>query len=704
MLEAGSIFARDFRVVRPLRSGGMGTVFLVEQLSTGKLRALKVMAAGLACDPETRQRFVQEARIGARIDSEHVVEVVTAGVEDATSSPYLVMELLRGEDLGDVLERLGPLALGDCAEVFAQMGHALGRAHAQGIVHRDLKPDNVFLSVSRGRANSGQAPPYTVKILDFGVAKLTGGQPMSTRPVGTPSFMAPEQTEAAGEVSPASDVWSLGLMAFAMLTGMPFWKSDGSSLPQLLREVCIDPLPSAERRAYELGASFVLPAGFDAWFARCVDRDPSARFPNAGEAVEAFLALIPETATCEVVVTDAGASTDPVRPRPWGSSPSFPAPPQGHTAQVGASGGAGRFELEIPDLDESPEMELADPDFRDAAIRATYSSSLGGSGSMSPSMGGAELDPSTPPLSAPHPPPRPRTLAAPPRGGRRWLAPATAVGLVLAGAAVVGARQLAHTEGETHTAPAPSASTATAPGSDSTQALQRARACETTRYRMQAGMAPGPGDSTGWVVELWLARAGNGVEPALGLAPGGRLAGSAQTAFATSATAPLIIDGASSADPARSPGWTSATVRLADDAAAYFETEKRAQIIAAASRLAGVVAADAAALYVRCAHLPYHDMPAWVRGSDAPTAAAALTWTVSAHAANAPAGRSWKMDALKKELAKSSEAGLRAALKPAGGEVTAIDGRLDITLPADAGAGSAAAKAIADPQKATPRR
>ena len=97
-------------------------------------------------------------------------------------------------------------------------------------------------------------------------------------------------------------------------------------------------------------------------------------------------------------------------------------------------------------------------------------------------------------------------------------------------------------------------------------------------------------------------------------------------------------------------------------------------------------------------------MPAWVRCSDAPTAAAALTWSVSAHAANAPAGRSWKMDALKKELARTSEASLRAALGPLGATVTAAEGHVDLALPSGAGTGTAAAKAISEPQKPTPRR
>ena len=173
-LDPGAIFGRDFRVVRPLRAGGMGSVYVVEQLSTGAQRALKVMAPELASDATTRERFVREARVGALIDSDHVVEVVTAGVDEQSGAPYLVMELLRGEELADVVTRLGPLPLGDVAEVMDQAGHGLEQAHAKGIVHRDLKPENIFLGVARRRDAS-----FTVKILDFGIAKLVADQQAS---------------------------------------------------------------------------------------------------------------------------------------------------------------------------------------------------------------------------------------------------------------------------------------------------------------------------------------------------------------------------------------------------------------------------------------------------------------------------------------------------------------------------------------------
>ena len=249
VLEPGTVFGRDFKILRALRSGGMGAVYIVEQLSTGKQRALKVMNPDLAKDPATRERFVLEARAASQIDSDHVVEVVTAGVDEETSAPYLVLELLRGEELHDAQERLGALPVGDVAEVLSQVGHALERAHAMGIVHRDLKPQNIFLAASRRKDAA-----FTAKILDFGIAKLVAdSQKTSTQPLGSPLFMSPEQTDSKGRISPATDVWALGLITFKLLTGRDFWR-EAQSLPMLLREIVVDPIPFASERAREMGS------------------------------------------------------------------------------------------------------------------------------------------------------------------------------------------------------------------------------------------------------------------------------------------------------------------------------------------------------------------------------------------------------------------------------------------------------------------
>ncbi|MEP7119381.1 MAG: bifunctional serine/threonine-protein kinase/formylglycine-generating enzyme family protein [Byssovorax sp.] len=302
-LEPGSIFGRDFRIVKALRAGGMGAVYVAFQISTGKERALKVMAPELASDPATRERFVLEAQAAGRIESDHVVEIVTAGVDEASGAPYIVMELLKGEELGDYIERVHLLPLGDVAEILQQIGHALEQAHHQGLVHRDLKLENIFLCASRRRDVA-----FTAKVLDFGIAKLVAeNHQTGTQPLGTPLFMAPEQTDRRGRICPATDVWALGLIAFRLLTGQYFW-IDVETITMLLRQICIDPIPFAGERARELGVTATLPPGFDAWFARCVSRDIDARFQDAGEAVRAFAELVTEGAPRGVLVIGGGAT------------------------------------------------------------------------------------------------------------------------------------------------------------------------------------------------------------------------------------------------------------------------------------------------------------------------------------------------------------------------------------------------------------
>lgn len=289
MFEPGSVVGREFRIVRPLRAGGMGEVYVVEQLSTGKLRALKVLGAQFMNDPAVRERFIREARVGGSVDSDHIVEVVTAGVDEASGCTFLVMELLRGEDLDGIVERLGRVPLADVVEIFAQVGHALERAHAMGIVHRDIKPANIFLSAPRRRGS-----PFTAKVLDFGIAKAVADNKLTgSQALGTPLYMAPEQMARAAAATPAADVWPLGLVAFRLLTGFDFWRAADDSLPALMKEICVEPIPAASERARELTAAGRLPPGFDGWFARCVAREPKDRFPEAGAAARAFAELMP---------------------------------------------------------------------------------------------------------------------------------------------------------------------------------------------------------------------------------------------------------------------------------------------------------------------------------------------------------------------------------------------------------------------------
>jgi serine/threonine-protein kinase len=192
-LDVGTVFARDFRVIRPLSEGGMGAVYVVEQLSTAQERALKVMLPQLVADAKARERFLQEARIGGQIKGDHVVQVVGAGIDQATQTPWLAMELLDGEDLAATMRRRGALPANEVLEIIEQLCDALGQAHALGIVHRDLKPENLFVQVSRRRG-----VPFTIKVLDFGIAKLVQENKTAatvTAAIGSPFWMAPEQAQ-----------------------------------------------------------------------------------------------------------------------------------------------------------------------------------------------------------------------------------------------------------------------------------------------------------------------------------------------------------------------------------------------------------------------------------------------------------------------------------------------------------------------------
>ena len=301
--EPGTLFAGDYRIVKPLNSGGMGAVYVVEQLSTGKQRALKLMHSSLVFDPTSRAKFEQEARIGSRIASEHVVEVVAAGVDPQTQIPYLVMELLEGEDMATRLKR-GPFHPGEAALVLEQIAHALGAAHDAGVVHRDLKPENVFLGVSK-RSTAG----LVVKLLDFGIAKVTEeNKGNTTAAYGTPMWLAPEQTRR-GEITPAADVWAFGLLAFTMLTGHAFWRhAEGphASLPSLIQDITTEPIPPASSRALEFAMH--LPPNFDAWLVTALQRDPRMRFSNARLAWHALAPIL-----MGAPVTSAAVEVAPVK-------------------------------------------------------------------------------------------------------------------------------------------------------------------------------------------------------------------------------------------------------------------------------------------------------------------------------------------------------------------------------------------------------
>jgi serine/threonine protein kinase len=289
VLPPGTAFRGRYRVVRAIKAGGMGAVYEVVDETTNARRALKVMLPTLVEDRDLRARFALEARITGDIESDHIVVVFDAGVDEATVTPFLVMDLLRGEDLASLLKTRGPIPPDEVLLCLSQVARALDKTHAAGIVHRDLKPENLFLT----RRDDGSP---CVKILDFGIAKVVAQSSMAlgTQALGTPLYMAPEQIRGGGAIGPGADLYALGQIAYALLAGEPYWEEEkraGESVYPLLMAVVAGAteLPvtrAARRRGIEL------PSGFDAWFAKAVAQKPEDRFEGASAAVAALGAAL----------------------------------------------------------------------------------------------------------------------------------------------------------------------------------------------------------------------------------------------------------------------------------------------------------------------------------------------------------------------------------------------------------------------------
>ncbi|HVK66508.1 MAG TPA: serine/threonine-protein kinase [Polyangium sp.] len=281
-LSAGALVGTNVRLLRPLKRGGMGSVWLAEHLTLRTQVAVKFMSERLAQDQEYVARFTREAMASAQIKSPNVVQVFDHGITP-DGTPYIVMELLEGEDLRMRLSKIGTIGLDEVATIVVHVARALSKAHALGIVHRDMKPDNVFLCDQDGE--------LFVKVLDFGIAKhatpesegldgMTGTGAM----VGTPHYMSPEQILSARRVDHRADLWSMGVVLYRALTGqVPFQG-------ETLGAVCIaiergSFMPPSQRRPG------LMPT-LDAWFLRALARDPAQRYQSAKELADAFLSTL----------------------------------------------------------------------------------------------------------------------------------------------------------------------------------------------------------------------------------------------------------------------------------------------------------------------------------------------------------------------------------------------------------------------------
>lgn len=278
-LEPGYLVSKHVKLVRMLKRGGMGSVWIADHIALQTQVAVKFMSGGSADDPAMVTRFAREATSAAQIKSPHVVQVHDHGVTPE-GEPFIVMELLEGEDLASRMKRLGTLALDEVATILLQTCRVLGKAHQMGIIHRDIKPSNIFLVDTDGE--------IFIKVLDFGVAKLRGEESEITTTgamVGTLVYMSPEQLLSARRVDHRADLWSLAVVAYRAITGdLPFKDDEG------IGALC---------RALEAGIFFppsefdaTLSKDIDAWFERAFQREASRRFESAREFLEEFFLAI----------------------------------------------------------------------------------------------------------------------------------------------------------------------------------------------------------------------------------------------------------------------------------------------------------------------------------------------------------------------------------------------------------------------------
>jgi len=268
----GQVIAERYHITKKLGEGGMGQVYLAEHVKMGRRCAIKIMTPGAMGDPDAISRFNREAANASRISHPNVCAIYDFG-ETPDGLIYLAMEFIEGKSLTDLLQEAGTLPLARSATMIQQCAEALQVAHDLGIVHRDLKPDNIMVTTSRGKD--------TVKVVDFGIAKAMAGKEGGSQKVtktgfvvGTPEYMSPEQL-AGDPVDGRSDLYSLGLVFYRMLTGASPFPAD-SQQETMIKRLTDDPLPLSVARP-----DVRFPPEVQKVLDRALARGPAERYPSA---------------------------------------------------------------------------------------------------------------------------------------------------------------------------------------------------------------------------------------------------------------------------------------------------------------------------------------------------------------------------------------------------------------------------------------
>lgn len=330
-ITPGSVLAGKYRVQRILGQGGMGVVVEARHIALDERVALKFLLPEYASHPEAAERFLREARAAVKIKSEHVARVTDVGQLEG-GEPYMVMEYLDGSDLSNLLEKQGPFSLPDAVDYLIQGCEAIAEAHSYGIVHRDMKPANLFLT----RHTDG-AP--LVKVLDFGISKVTGGGvealTRTTAAMGSALYMSPEQMQQTRSVDHRTDIYALGVSLYEMLAGkQPFF---ADTLPQLCAEILTGtPTPLRTTRP-EISDHFA------AVLERAYARSTAHRYQTVAEFVTALAPFAPARTQSSIdrVCRMAGL------PPPIAGAPPQSMPPPAQRPSQGPGQGPGMVPVQI---------------------------------------------------------------------------------------------------------------------------------------------------------------------------------------------------------------------------------------------------------------------------------------------------------------------------------------------------------------------
>ncbi len=297
--RVGMVIADKYRVLRELGRGGMGAVYEAVHTGIGKHVALKFLEGDLERDGQAKARFLREAQTASLVESPHIVHIFDSGCT-SDGTPFLVLELLHGEDLRARLRREGRLPVEEAVAIAEQTLHALMRTHAAGIVHRDLKPENIFLCEHEGTN-------VFVKLLDFGISKVN--RPESTLDtlthegtvLGTAFYMSPEQARGENGLDGRSDIYALGAILFEMLAGQT--PHVGNVYHAVLVDICTRDANDVRTLAPHVPESVALS------IARALSRDKESRYRDAQTFLDALAPLSQTRISASDLATGRSAST-----------------------------------------------------------------------------------------------------------------------------------------------------------------------------------------------------------------------------------------------------------------------------------------------------------------------------------------------------------------------------------------------------------